>query len=78
MFLLKLGFHYEAEFILSQKGSCKLTHTGYGYFKDVEKNGTTSWRCDKRLSHQCKGKAQTRKIGEKIMVRARGLHNHLP
>lgn len=67
----------EAIFTISNKGNSKLVYNGFGFVKHgTLKNGATFWRCEFRP--QCKGKAQTKKIGSKQMVKAYGTHIHLP
>lgn len=65
---------------MSLRGHSKLLYDGYAYLKDSERNGVTLWRCDKQRQRrlQCRGRAQTRKVGQIEMVRACGIHNHPP
>lgn len=65
---------------MSKKGHFKLMHGGFEFIKlrfNKERN-TTAWVCSKKCRFGCKGKAQTRQVGDKEMVKIYDQHNHLP
>lgn len=72
------GFDEEAKYTLSTHGSCKLIRNGYSYFKYRVNKNDTFWRCNNKKNKGCKGKARTRRIGAKEMMKLCGMHNHLP
>lgn len=53
-------------------------HRGFEYIKGRETHNVITWRCVKNRNEQCKGKAQTRQINSKQMVKAYSDHNHPP
>lgn len=65
---------------MTARGNHKLIHKGYdyNYYKCSVTNDITNWRCSKHRWAQCKGKAQTRKINGKHMVKVYDKHNHQP
>lgn len=71
-------FQDESVFTLSMRGNFKLMHKGFEYVKNYTNHGITFWRCGRNRRFQCKGKAQTRQIGQKHMVKTYDTHNHLP
>lgn len=62
------------------KGNFKLIHDGFDFVKQrTNKQGNqTLWVCSKKRHFYCKGKALTRRIGAKEMVKLYDTHNHLP
>lgn len=61
---------------MSMRGNSKLTHNGYEYTKKKITTTTTIWECDKRRWNFCRGKAYTRQIHQKQMIKLKGSHNH--
>lgn len=72
------AFKDEANFRLTLRGNNKLVYKGYeyNYYKWSSSNDITYWRCSKSRWSQCKGKAQTRLVNGKQMVKAYDEHNH--
>lgn len=66
----------EAEFMMTTRGNWKLFHGGYVYLRCHTHKSSTYWGCNKARWHDCQGKATTKQIGQKIMVRAYDQHNH--
>lgn len=78
--LIFLDFKHVATFTMSLKGHFKLLHGGFEFTKErTNKEGTTiNWVCSKKRRYGCKGKARTRRIDSKEMVKIFGRHNHPP
>lgn len=78
-FYFSVDFQDLATFTLSQKRNLKLIYKGFGFLKDKtnERGDITYWACAKRRFN-CKGKAQTRRIDGKEMVKIYREHNHPP
>lgn len=62
------------------RGHLKLLHGGFEFIKKLtnKQGDITYWECTKQQKSHCKGRAHTRRIGSKEMVRVSGVHNHLP
>lgn len=73
---LRIGFTKEAFFTMTRTGNSKLQLDGFEYVKNKTHGDIMHWRCVKSRWSQCKGKAQTRQIGLKHMVKVYGQHNH--
>lgn len=71
-----IGFNIEATFTMTARGFLKLTHNDYEYTKNYARGGTTFWRCVKRRT--CRGKAMTRNVGHKEMMKIYESHSHGP
>lgn len=80
MFCSSSDFKDEATFTMTSRGHFKLLHGGFEFIKNgINKRGDlTYWHCSTKYKSHCKGKAQTRRIDTREMVRASGVHNHLP
>lgn len=63
---------------MSRSGNSKLIHNGFEYVKNKVHGDIMHWRCVRNRWSQCKGKAQTRLIDSKHMLKVYGKHNHLP
>ncbi|XP_055304401.1 modifier of mdg4-like isoform X5 [Sitodiplosis mosellana] len=65
-------FDGEAVFTISRQGTSKLVSAGYEYLNHYQlSNGDRSWRCVHTLRKiKCKGKAITRRVGSREMVKA--------
>lgn len=61
---------------MTRNGGFKLIHRNIEYFKLRCRRDVTYWRCLKCSRGKCKGKAITRQIGLKQMVKTYGMHNH--
>lgn len=78
---VRVGFDEEATFAMSMKGRFKLVHNGYEYTKgrnSSTSSTTSTWRCVRNRWKGCKGKAVTRQIGQKHMVKCYEEHDHDP
>lgn len=54
-------------------------HRGFEYIQKYSKGSSTLWRCIKERHGYCKGKAESRQVGEKHVVKEYGCgHNHPP
>lgn len=60
------------------RGNLKLTYKQFEYNKMRSSNGVGYWRCTKWQAYKCKGKAMTRKEGNKEIVIPYDAHNHCP
>lgn len=69
-------FNEEAVFTMSLRGRFKLLAHGFEFFQSKRKSGITYWRCAECNRLKCRGKAQSRQIGPKNMVKLYGEHNH--
>lgn len=75
--ILKIGFDMEAKFDTTSRGTLKLVHNSFEYYKNQNKpQKVTNWRCT-RYRIGCMAKAQTQDISGQQKVNAYGLHNHL-
>lgn len=65
---------------MTQRGHSKLLYGGFEFVRNrINKVGnTTVWDCSQKRQFGCKGKAQTRQINSKEMVKLYGMHNHFP
>lgn len=70
-----IDWYEEAVFSTTQQNRLKLLHRGFEYTTTNISNGVTYWVCSKKRAG-CKGKARTKKINEKEMVKIYHLHNH--
>lgn len=61
---------------MTTRGNWKLVYGGYVYLRNHTHKSTTYWGCNKARWHDCRGKAVTKQIGQKQMVRAYEQHNH--
>lgn len=60
------------------KGKIKVTHAGFEYLKQHDfQNGDRSWRCV-HYAKKCKGKAFTREINSRHLLKIINEHNHPP
>lgn len=65
---------------MTQKGNLKLIHDGFEFskVKTNKKGNITYWACLKKTGGCCIGRAQTRRIGSREMVKVYNTHNHFP
>lgn len=65
---------------MTMRGRFKLVHNGYEYTEQSgAKNAqTTTWRCVRSRRQHCKGKAITKQIDSKQMIKTYNEHDHPP
>lgn len=65
---------------MTSRGNFKLLHGGFEFTNNgtIEGGNTTVWVCSKTRRAYCKGRAHTRRIDGKEMVKLFGIHNHHP
>lgn len=73
--IFSIGFSEVATFSITQLKTLKLVHQGYSYIKSGKKD---RWQCSKTRREKCRGKAQTRLINSRQMIKVSGEHNHPP
>lgn len=79
MWYFSIDFKDEATFGTTQRGHLKLMHGGFEFVKNyTNKKGGILWECLKSRRFKCKGKAQTRRINGREMVKLYDVHIHLP
>lgn len=63
---------------MTKKGNYKLLAGGFEFLKHyTSKQGdTTYWDCSKKHQLGCRGRAHTKQVGTKQMVKFLGTHNH--
>lgn len=66
----------EATFTISRQKHLKLIFKGYQYTKRQIVGDVTYWRCARR--QKCTGKAHTKNIDGREMVKPYDRHNHSP
>lgn len=61
---------------MTSRGRFKLIHRGFQYIQKYTKSSSTLWRCIQERRGYCKGKAESRQVGQKHIVHVYHPHNH--
>lgn len=62
--------------MVTSRGNLKAQYKGYEYVKNKISVDSILWRCTRSFKGQCRGKALTKKFGNKQFIKVYGMHNH--